>query len=84
MVLYLQKWTIRSEKREAYGAWAPSAIQRTLAVPGVVEFRAYRPATGEAEVAVAYEFADMAAWAAWYSRPCPPSPCRDPSPSPMR
>jgi quinol monooxygenase YgiN len=66
MVLYLFKWNIHPDKMEAYAGWAKGAIQRTLAAGGVSEFRGYRPASGSAEVVVTYEFADMAAWAAWY------------------
>lgn len=65
MVLYIMKWDILPDKVEAYLKWTEGAIQRTLAVPGVVEFRAYRPATGASQVVVTYEFADLAAWAAW-------------------
>ncbi len=65
MVLYVMKWDIHPDKVKAYLDWTKSAIQRTLAVPGVVEFRAYRPATGASQVVVTYEFADMATWAAW-------------------
>lgn len=65
MVLQVMKWDIHPDKVEAYLEWTQSAIQRTLGVPGVVEFRAYRPATGTSQVVVTYEFADMAAWAAW-------------------
>ncbi len=65
MVLYVMKWNIHPDKVAAYTEWTQSAIPRSLAVPGVVEFRAYRPATGPSQVVVTYEFADMAAWAAW-------------------
>jgi antibiotic biosynthesis monooxygenase (ABM) superfamily enzyme len=67
MVLYVMKWTIRPEKVEAYQEWTQSAIRRTIGGPGVVEFRAYRPATGASQVVVTYEFADLADWAAWYA-----------------
>jgi quinol monooxygenase YgiN len=67
MVLYVMKWNIHPDKKEAYNNWTESAIGRTLAVPGVVEFRAYRPASGESQVVVTYEFADLAAWAAFYA-----------------
>ncbi len=50
---------------DAYLKWAKGAIKRELAHPGVVEFRAYRPVTGAHQVVITYEFADMAAWAAW-------------------
>lgn len=65
MVIYVGKWNIRPEKAEAYPEWAQSAVRRLLAVPGIVEFRGYRPATGSNQVAVTYEFADMQAWASW-------------------
>ncbi len=65
MVLFVMRWNIHPDKTDAYFEWTQSAIQRTLAVPGVVEFRAYRPATGTAQVVVTYEFIDMASWAAW-------------------
>ncbi len=65
MVIYTVKWNIRPETAEAYPEWAQSAVSRLLAVPGVVEFRAYRPATGCHQVVVTYEFADMQAWASW-------------------
>jgi len=67
MVLYIMKWDIRPEKAEAYQEFARSAIPRLLAVPGVKEFRGYRPATGSHQVAITCEFEDMAAWAAWHS-----------------
>jgi len=67
MVLVVMKWDIHPDKAEAYLKWTESAIKRTLAAPGVVEFRAYRPVTGASQVAITYEFADLATWAAWYS-----------------
>ncbi len=66
MVLVVLKWDILPDKVEAYSKWAATAVQRTTGAPGVVEFRAYRPATGASQVAITYEFADFAAWAAWY------------------
>ncbi len=67
MVLLVMKWDIHPDKAEAYLKWTESAIKGNLAVPGVVEFRAYRPITGTSQIAITYEFADMAAWAAWYN-----------------
>ncbi|MCL4300626.1 MAG: antibiotic biosynthesis monooxygenase [Anaerolineae bacterium] len=68
MVLYVAKWDILPDKVEAYTKWVGGANQRQLAVPGVVEFRAYRAAVGTPQqVIVTYEFADMAAWAAWWA-----------------
>jgi heme-degrading monooxygenase HmoA len=66
MVLYVSRWDIRPEQAEAYQEWAPTAVQRLLAVPGVRELRGYRPATGSSQVVITMEFDDMAAWAAWY------------------
>jgi quinol monooxygenase YgiN len=67
MVLYVMKWDIHPDKVDAYVEWVPGAISRVLAVPGVVEFRAYRSAGGARQGLATYEFADMAAWAAWWS-----------------
>ena len=59
------KWDIHPDKAEAYLKWTGEAIKGTLGVKGVVEFRAYRPASGASQAVVTYEFADMATWAAW-------------------
>ena len=67
MVLQVMKWDIHPDKLDDYPKWVESAIKRTLAVPGVVEFRAYRAATGASQIVATFEFADMAAWAAWQS-----------------
>jgi antibiotic biosynthesis monooxygenase (ABM) superfamily enzyme len=67
MVLYVSKWNVIPDKAEAYVEWAKTAIPRILAGPGVVEFRGYRPASGDHQVVITLEFSDMAAWAAWYS-----------------
>jgi quinol monooxygenase YgiN len=61
------KWDIHPDKVEAYLKWTDSAIKGTLAVPGVVEFRAYQSATGGSQIVTTYEFADMVAWATWNS-----------------
>lgn len=66
MVLYVVKWDIHPDKTDAYLQWLGNSIPRTLAIPGVVEFRAYRGAVGAPQIVATYEFADMAAWAAWY------------------
>lgn len=68
MVLQVMKWDIHPDKVEAYLKWTEGAIKRTLSVPGVVEFRAYRPATGGSQAVITYEFDDMAAWATWQSQ----------------
>ncbi len=67
MVLYVLQWDILTARAETYPQWAQGVIPRTLGVPGVVEFRAYRPATGTHQVVITYEFANMADWAAWQS-----------------
>jgi len=67
MVLYVLKWDVLPEKIETYLEFTKLAIQRTLAVPGVVEFRGYRQAAGDSRVVVTYEFADIAAWATWFA-----------------
>ena len=64
MVQYVLKWNIRPVKTD-YADWAKSAIQRTLAVPGVVEFGAFRPLTGSHQVVIYYQFIDLAAWTTW-------------------
>jgi len=69
MVLYVMKWNILPDKKEEYTQWTEGAIRRLLAVPGLVEFRAYWPATGETQVVVTYEFADLAGWVAFYEHP---------------
>ena len=65
MVLQITKWDIHPDKAEAYLKWTQGAIQGTVGAPGVVEFRAYRPVTGSHQFVTTYEFADLAAWAAW-------------------
>jgi quinol monooxygenase YgiN len=67
-MMLVEKWNIHPDKVEAYSKWAPSAIKRTLAVPGPVEFRAYRTFSGVHQIVVTYEFADFAALAVWYSK----------------
>jgi antibiotic biosynthesis monooxygenase (ABM) superfamily enzyme len=70
MVLYVTKYDVRPEKAEAFTKWATeSAIPRILEIPGMVELRSYRPATGSHQIAVTYEFTDMAACAAWLAHP---------------
>ena len=67
MVLQVMKWDVHPDKTDAYAKWAPDAIKRILSVPGLVEFRAYRPSSGASQVVVTYEFADMSAWTTWNS-----------------
>jgi antibiotic biosynthesis monooxygenase (ABM) superfamily enzyme len=65
VVLVVIKWDIHPDKHEAYVKWRDGAIKRMLAVPGVVEFRGYRGLVGAPDHLVTYEFADLAAYAAW-------------------
>lgn len=68
MVLYVMRWSISPEKLNAYKKWAELAIERTLIVPGLVEFRRYRTvASPSNQIVVTYEFTDLPAWAKWYS-----------------
>ena len=67
MIMYVLKWDIHSDSREAYHAWIESAIQRTLSVPGVMEFRAYQTLAGPHRKVATYEFADLAAWQQWFN-----------------
>lgn len=70
MVIYVMKYDILPDKAEAYARWAAeSTIPRILKIPGLVEFRGYRPATGSHQIAVTYEFKNMASWAAWMEDP---------------
>ena len=59
------KWDIHPDKIEAYEAWAADAVLRLTAVPGMVEFRAFRLIAGSSQVVTTYEFADLATWATW-------------------
>ena len=69
MVLHVTKCEMHPDKVDAYLKWTEGAIRRTLAVPGVVEFRAYRSVTGSSQLVTTYEFADLSAWAAWGGNP---------------
>lgn len=68
MVLHIVKYNIIPDKADAYAAWAKTAVPTLLAVPGLVEFRGYRPVTGASQVVTTLEFTDLAAWAEWYAR----------------
>ena len=64
MILQVIKWNINPEKSGTYPKWAETAVKRSI-TPGVVQFRAYRPITGNYQVVTTYEFADLAAWTKW-------------------
>jgi quinol monooxygenase YgiN len=63
MVLSVVKYNIHPDKAEAFQAWVPRTIPQILALTGVVEFRAYRPASGSWQIVTTTEFIDMAACA---------------------
>lgn len=66
MVLQIMKWNVNPNKSNEYPKWAETAIKRTM-TPDVIQFRAYRPITGNSQVAITYEFKDIAAWTKWQS-----------------
>lgn len=59
------KWDIHPDKVQEYEAWARSVVPRLLAIPGLIEFRAYGPIAGSTQVVTTYEFEDLAAWITW-------------------
>ena len=67
MVLFVVKYDLHPDKLEAFRKVAEDALKRIPAVPGLVEFRAYRGAVGAPRIVETYEFVDMAAWAASWS-----------------
>ncbi|MFC1639858.1 antibiotic biosynthesis monooxygenase family protein [Gemmatimonadota bacterium] len=67
MVLYVHKFDVHAGMGKAYAEWVQQVMPQILSGPGLVEFRAYRPQAGNSQIAVTYEFADMASWAAWQS-----------------
>lgn len=69
MVLYVLKWDIAPDMRDAYAQWLVPAIERSLAIPGVIEYRAYATVAGPTRKVATYEFVDLAAWEAWYRHP---------------
>jgi len=66
MVLWVMKYDINPAKLDSYAEWAQGAVPTLIGAGGVVELRGYRPVTGSRSVVVTYEFADLAAWQAWY------------------
>lgn len=69
MYLYVLRWDIITGRSEDYETWTKFAIERTLAVPGVKEFRAFRPAAGSSQVVVTYEFTSFEDWTSWFNNP---------------
>lgn len=65
MVLYVYKWDILPGKDDDYAEWCKAALQRLFSVPGLKEFRAYRPVTGTYQTTVTYEFESFSSWATW-------------------
>jgi heme-degrading monooxygenase HmoA len=68
-VLAVVKYDLRPEMAEAAMEWAKTAIPVQLGIPGLAELRAYRSITGSSQSISTYEFADLAAYAAWRSHP---------------
>jgi antibiotic biosynthesis monooxygenase (ABM) superfamily enzyme len=67
MVLWVVQYSVRPEREAEFVEWAKSAIARLLETPGLVEFRSFRPVTGDSQIASTYEFADLASWVEWHS-----------------
>ena len=67
MILYVLRWDTSPNRTDDYEKWAEFAIGRTVRVPGVREFRAYRPVAGKSQVVVTYEFDDFNAWEEWFN-----------------
>jgi heme-degrading monooxygenase HmoA len=67
MLLYFLRWDINPSTADEYEKWAEFAIGQTVRVPGVLEFRAYRPIAGKSQVVVTYEFADFNSWETWFN-----------------
>jgi len=66
MVLYIMKYDVHAERREAFTKWAmDSAIPQILEAPGLIEFCSYRPVTGAHQIGAIYKFKDMVSCAAW-------------------
>ena len=65
MMVFVMKYNINPDKTDEFPEWAQSAIKRTLAVPGVKEFRAYRTTVGSNQIVCTYEFEDMASFSSW-------------------
>lgn len=68
MVMFVLKWYIIPSTKDAYLEWTKSIIPRTLKVPGVKEFRAYRTALGDSQVVVTYEFENIADFSSWHEQ----------------
>jgi antibiotic biosynthesis monooxygenase (ABM) superfamily enzyme len=66
MMLYVLKYDIHPDKVSDYMNWAETAIPRLLRIPGLTEFRGYRPAAGTNQIVTTYEFRDMETWATWF------------------
>lgn len=67
MVLFVTKYDVHPDKLEAFRKLAEDMRKQIPALPGLVEFRAYRGVAGAPLVMETWEFADMAAFAAWWT-----------------
>lgn len=65
MVVYIQRYNVIPEKRDAWQSWAQVAIPEILKVPGLIDLSAHRPVTGDYEVALLYTFATLDDWSSW-------------------
>ncbi|MDW7670779.1 MAG: DUF4286 family protein [Bacillota bacterium] len=68
MIMFVIKWYVIPSTKDKYLEWTKSIIPRTLKVPGVKEFRAYRAAIGDTQAVVTYEFENMADFASWHEQ----------------
>jgi antibiotic biosynthesis monooxygenase (ABM) superfamily enzyme len=66
VVLYVVRWDIPSKQTDEYLTWVRFGIAQTIAVPGVIELRSYRPVAGETQVVTTFQFEDFASWSAWF------------------
>ena len=69
MVVYVVSYDIIPGTAEAYYEWTKTAIPKAMAIPGLVEWRAYRGVAGDVggQVVLSYEFANMADFATYWS-----------------
>jgi antibiotic biosynthesis monooxygenase (ABM) superfamily enzyme len=68
-VLAVVKSDLRPEMAAAWAEYAKANIPVMFSVPGLVELRAFRTLVGSSFSIATYEFADLAAYAAWRSHP---------------
>jgi antibiotic biosynthesis monooxygenase (ABM) superfamily enzyme len=69
MITYVLKYDILADKFDAYAKWAPDALSRLSSRPGVTGARIYATIAGLTNTTLLFEFADLAAFEAWYATP---------------